>query len=116
MMLWTILNSRFKKETDEEWVAQRREVCRICPYNSLNSPQRTLKQNLYKYLSDFYTWLTRAENEDLGECNCGCSVYFKTRELEESCWSKEEYGEDKWKSIYIPNSSKTKNGKRDSNK
>jgi hypothetical protein len=103
MKLWSILKSRFKKEKGEEWISERRAVCVSCSHNSLNSPERNLKQKLYKILSDFYTLITFAENEDLGECACGCSIYFKTRELAENCWAKEKYGDDKWKSIYIPN-------------
>lgn len=108
----SILLSRFRKETGEEWVKIRREVCSICEYNSLNSPNRTLKHKIYKLLSNFYTWLTRAENEDLGFCECGCDIYFKTKDADSECWAKEEYGDDKWDSIYIPNSSNTKNGKK----
>ena len=108
---WTIIKSRFKKETGEDWIIQRREVCLQCPHNSINSSEITLKQKVYKRLSDFYTWLTIDKNEDLGECICGCSVYYLSREPESECTSKEKYGIDYWKSIYIPNSSNSKNGK-----
>jgi len=98
--LWRIITSRFKKETGEDFIAQRREVCRTCPHNSLNSSERTLKQKVYKYLSDFYTWLTKAENEDLGDClKCGCNLYYKSRIEDEDCVLEPS----KWKSIYIPN-------------
>lgn len=110
--LWRILKSRFIKESDEDWIRKRREVCRVCEFNSFNRNSWTFKQKTYKYLSDFYTWLTRANNEDLGECICGCNIFYLTKIAESACTAKEEYGDDKWKSIYIPNSSKNKNGKR----
>jgi len=106
--LWRIIKSRFEKETGEYWILERREICRTCPYNSNNSQKSTFKQKVYKILSNFYTLLTRSENEDLGECFCGCSVYFLTRDKESQCSAKEEYGDDKWKSIFIPQNSKRK--------
>jgi len=111
MSLWVIIKSRFDKEPDEPFVEERRKICATCPYNSFNRGTWTFKQKLYKYLSDFYTWLTRAENEDLGECECTCSIWFKTKDINEECWAKEKYGDDKWKSIYVPNSSGKINGK-----
>ena len=110
--LWTIIKSRFKKETGEAWITARREVCLQCPLHLNDTSERTLKQKAYKWLADFYTWLTRSENEELGQCSiCGCTTYHMTRQEEIECSSKEEYGIDYWKSIYIPNSSDTKNGK-----
>lgn len=100
---WRILKSRFVDNDDEDWVKQRRAICATCEYNSLNSFERTFKQKIYKHLSDFYTWITRAKNEDLGQCKCLCSIYHKTAEELEQCYSKEIGKEDKWKSIYIPN-------------
>lgn len=101
--LLIILRSRFQKETGEEYIKKRREVCKTCEYNSLNSPRQIFKHKLYKNLSNFYTWLTRSENIDLGFCECECPIYEKTRQRESECYAKEEYGEDKWQSIYIPN-------------
>jgi len=108
MKIWRIIKSRFENETGEQWVSERREICRTCLYNSLNASGTTLKQKVYKAISDFYTWLTRSENEHLGECECTCSIWYKTRQISEECWAKEEYGDDKWKSIFIPQNSKRK--------
>lgn len=104
MAKWSIKNivlSRFKKNQNEDWVRARRTVCATCPYKLTD--KRTAKQKLLKYLSDFYTWITRADNEDLGECFCSCPIYFLTADPKSECSAKEEYGEDRWKSIYIPN-------------
>ena len=104
-----ILKSRFKKETGESWVKERREICKTCPHNSLNNSTRTFKQKTYKLLSDFYTWLTRAENEDLGDClKCGCNLYFKSKIDTEVCHA----DGDKWKSVYIPNKAQEKKWKK----
>jgi len=100
--IWTILKSRFIRDKNEDWVKERREVCRNCrTYNSLHYKEKTsLKNRVYKILSDFYTFITFAENEDLGQClhpECGCPTFFSTLSSESSC------PDNKWKSIYIPN-------------
>ncbi len=53
-----------------------------------------------KALSNFLSWLMRAENEDLGQCDiCGCEIYFLTKPDESEC-SMDLIGEkQKWKSI-----------------
>ena len=82
-----ILKSRFKKQSQEDWIEDRREICRVCPFNSKNSKESlTIKNKVYKVLSDFYTFITRAENKDLGVClACDCPVFWKTPEIEEHC-------------------------------
>lgn len=102
----TIILSRFKKPQNQEWVELRRSVCKNCPHNSRKTTILSLKVRLLKYLSDLLTWITRAEQEDLGACNlCGCPLYFKTLSEDSECdagfWS-----------VYKPNSSKTKRGKK----
>ncbi len=102
----TIILSRFKKPQNQEWVELRRSICKNCPHNSKKTTTLSLKVRLFKYLSDFLTWITRAEQEDLGYCTiCTCPLYFKTQEEDSECdlgfWS-----------IHRPNSSKTKRGKK----
>ena len=109
--LCTIIKSRFKKETGEAWVRERREVCKNCDFNDNNSLTRSFKLKVYKVLSNLLSYITRSKMERLGFCQCGCPIAEKTAEITESCWSKEEYGVDYWESIYIPNSSNSKNGK-----
>jgi hypothetical protein len=100
--IWTILKSRFISDKNEDWVIKRREICKNCrTYNSLHYPDKvSFKNKVYKILSDFYTFITFAENEDLGQClhpECGCDIYQKSKMESEFCQ------EEKWKSIYIPN-------------
>lgn len=98
MSLIRILKSRFQKETDEEFVKLRREICEKCLYSTRFTSRNTLRLKLSKALSDFYSFITMSENDDLYECSiCTCALYYKTRIPEEQC----EKG--KWKSIYIPN-------------
>lgn len=102
MKIWTILKSRFTKDKNEDWVKERREICKNCiTYNSLHYKEKTsLKNRIYKVLSDFYTFITFAENEELGQClhpECGCPTFFSTLIPEGNC------PDNKWKSIYIPN-------------
>lgn len=100
--IWTILKSRFIRDNNEDWVKERRAICKECrTYNSLYYKEKTsLKNRVYKILSDLLTFITFAENEELGQClhkNCGCSIFYKTKIEEEFCH------EEKWKSINIPN-------------
>lgn len=110
--LKTIILSRFKKESQEDWVEERRRICKVCEYNSKNKEKLSIKERFFKFLSDLYTFITFSDSEDLGECECLCSIYYKTLEETEECFAKEKGEEDKWKSIYKPNSSNTINGKR----
>ena len=105
-----IIKSRFKKEPKEKWVMERRKICKTCPYNTKNQQTLSLKVRVYKKLSDFLTWITLSENEDLGSCGhetCGCDVYFKTMMEEEQCSDIPP----KWKSIYKPNTGQEKKWK-----
>lgn len=102
----TIILSRFKKPQNQEWVELRRSICKNCPHNSKKTTTLSFKVRLTRFLSDFLTWITRAEQEDLGYCTiCTCPLYFKTQEEDSECdlgfWS-----------IHRPNSSKTKRGKK----
>ena len=104
----TIILSRFKKPQNQEWVELRRSICKNCPHNSKKTTTLSLKVRLTRFLSDFLTWITRAEQEDLGICThekCGCDIFFKSKIDEEIC------PEGYW-SVYEPNSSKTKRGKK----
>lgn len=104
MNLIRIITSRFKKEREEDWILKRREVCKTCPLNTNNLAETTLRIKVIQRLSNFLSWLTRAKSKDLGYCSiCGCPIFFLTREEDTECSSKEKYGDDKWKSIYIPN-------------
>lgn len=86
-----ILNSRFRKETDE--LTERLDICKNCPHNSLNANTGSFKLKTYKALSDVFSFLTRAKikNEDLkwseeAQCTkCGCTLYYKAIEPQENC-------------------------------
>ncbi len=93
----TIILSRFKKETGESWIEERRKICAPCPYNTLNQSRTTIIAKIYKFFSNFIDWLTDADKDELGDCKCGCPIYYLTREEESEC------PEGYW-SIYIPNS------------
>lgn len=81
-----IVLSRFRKEKEEKWVAERRKTCKGCPFNTLNLERVPIKQKIINFLSDGYTWITNSKSEDLGACSvCGCDLFYKTRESEENC-------------------------------
>lgn len=82
----TILKSRFKK-VDEDFVKQRRRICKNCEYNSKNIESIDLKKRFLIYLSDLYTKITFSKSEKLGNCMAceACDIYYKTQEIEENC-------------------------------
>jgi len=93
-----LLLSRFKKEKNEQWVQDRRQICKVCPYNTKNLESISRKQKIVNFFSKIYSAITFSENEDLGECSiCTCPLFYKTREKEENC------DKNKWKSIHIEN-------------
>jgi hypothetical protein len=95
----TIILSRINKTKTESWVEDRRHVCSLCPHNSKNNSDSTLKQRIYKLLSDSLTFITGAINYDLGQCKiCLCDLYYKSKSDVEDC------EDGRWKSIYTPNS------------
>lgn len=95
-----IILSRFKKETKEKWIKDRRVICLGCTFNTLNQERVTLKVRILRALSNFYTFITFSERKKLGFCGiCGCDLYYSTRENESECSDTPP----KWKSIYIPN-------------
>lgn len=101
MNIITILKSRLKKENETELTKQRRIMCNTCPTNSKNQEKPSLKTKILIFLSDLLTLIMLREKTTLGTCahpDCGCDIYYKTQEVEEEC------PEEKWKSIYIPNS------------
>jgi len=104
--IWRIIKSRFKKDTGESWVEERRKICKVCPFNSKNKEKLSVKNKFIKIFSDLYTTITFSEYIDLGTCSCECPIWYKTADEEEECWAKEEKNDDKWKSIYIPNNKK----------
>ena len=107
----TIALSRFKKPNKEQFVKDRRNECDICDFNTKNQENLSLKVRVIKWLSDFYTWITFRKNHDiLGNCSACevCSIYFKTQTEDEEC------PKGYW-SIYTPNTSKTKRGKKNGN-
>jgi len=106
--IWKILLSRFKRNKNEQWVKERREVCKNCPYNSKNSKKHNI---LLEKLSHLLDYITLSEKEDLGFCECGCDIAKKTLIEEEQCYSKLIGEEDKWQSIYIPNKAQEKKWK-----
>lgn len=92
--LYNIVLSRFKTDQNQKWVVDRRTICASCPFNSLNTEKISFKMKVMKFLSDALTWVTRADNEEIGECvhpECGCSVFMKTKIKDEEC------PENKWK-------------------
>lgn len=99
-MLKTIVKSRFKKDSEENWIKERREICKNCPQNTLNLNKITLKIRILIRLSKIYSFITGDNREYRGNCSvCGCDVTNLTNEEAQDCSNEEP----KWKSIYIPN-------------
>jgi hypothetical protein len=94
-----IVLSRFKKETEEKWIKERRIICLGCTFNTANMNKISLKQRTIRFFSNLLTLiLTGKIEEDNSECSvCGCPLKYKIPEIEEDC------DKGKWKSIYITN-------------
>lgn len=108
-----ILLSRIKKPKEESWIQERRRICASCEFNSLNQEHLSFKVRVIRFFSELYSYITgRLEEDNLGNCTACevCSIYFLSAEEVETC------KKDKWASIYISNSSNTKNGNRIKNK
>ena len=89
-----IILSRLKKPSIEQWIEDRRDQCKVCPFNTKNMIKLSLKEIILIKLSDFYSWVTGNKEEDiLGNCSACelCSIYYKTFEYIESC------PKNKWK-------------------
>lgn len=98
--IWTILKSRFKKNKNQDWINNRREICFNCPLHSKNIKRLSIGIKIIKLLSDFYSLLVFSNKDNLGHCGvCGCSTYYSTQEETAECSD----DNPKWKSIYIPN-------------
>ena len=97
-----ILLSRIKKPKTEGWIEDRRAICNICPHNTKNLNSVSIKQKIVRLFSNVLTFImTLKLNEDDSECSlCTCTLYYKIKEESETCL------DNRWKSIYIPNSAK----------
>lgn len=82
-----IILSRFKKTKESKEIERKRKICKPCKFNSLNAEDIPFKKRALKYISDFYSKITfNADKDVLGGClACGCSVYYKTEDEEETC-------------------------------
>jgi len=99
--LWIILSSRFKKPSEESWVIERINKCLNCEHHSSNTKNKTLKVKIITILSSLYNLLFGKLTKKWGFCSiCGCDTLFMTAQPETEC---SDYGNEKWKSIYIPN-------------
>lgn len=86
MSLINIIKSRFKKETGDKLTEEKRNICKTCPLNTINLPERSFKIKAIKVLSDLLTWITRTETKDIGYCSsCGCPLWEKTKMEDEKC-------------------------------
>ena len=85
--LWTILLSRNKKPNQEQWIKDREKKCLKCPFNTKNMEKISIKQKVYRVLSNLLTLLMTGKlNKDNSECSlCGCTLSFKQAEITEKC-------------------------------
>lgn len=96
--------SRFRKykETEEDFVKERKQICNTCPHNTKNINKLSIKQKCLNLLSNLLTLLMTGKfNENDYACNlCHCTLIYKIPEIEETCL------DNRWKSIYIQNKRK----------
>ena len=92
-----IILSRILKPKMNQWVKDRRLICKFCPYNTLNMEKLPWRVKVAKFFSDLYTFITFNEKTKLGVCSvCTCDLYYKTQTEIEYCekekWQKVENG------------------------
>jgi len=98
--------SRLKQVEEEEFVTQRRAICKDCRFNSKNVLYIRVYKRILKYFSDFYSLITFNKDVDtLGNCLAceSCSIYYKTLEVTKS----EICPQGKWKHIKLPRKPRT---------
>lgn len=86
--IFRILLSRFKKVKEDNFISERRHICKSCPYNSNNNKGKiSFKVRVIIFFSNLYNDLIgNKEQEDLGNCTkCGCDIFCKTQEEDEKC-------------------------------
>jgi len=93
----TIILSRILKPKTDQWVKDRRLICKSCPYNTLNMEKLTYRIKIAKFFSDLYTFTTFNKKTELGVCSvCTCDLYYKTETMIEYCekgkWQKVDGG------------------------
>lgn len=99
MKIKRILLSRKKKEKKDnniqKYIEKALRECIGCEFNSKNAGKVTFKKRFMIFLSNTLTRVYGRQDEDVyGNCTVcsGCSVYYKTQEIEF-----EECPKNKWK-------------------
>ena len=102
-----VLSRKNKKPQTEKWIEERTRICNACPFNTANMEKVSFKQKVIRFLSNTLTLtMTGKFNDSDSECSkCGCTLEFKVVEISEACL------DNRWKSIYIPNSAQKKSYK-----
>ena len=95
--LHRIIMSRLKStETDKDWIQERKEICRKCPFNTDNITNKSFMDNVKLRANQVLNFILRRKVTEEATCTvCGCMLIFKTAEEEEYCpknkWGK-HYG------------------------
>lgn len=95
--LTKIINSRLKpKDTEQDWVKERLEICRKCPFNTDNIVKKTFKDNMKIKANKFLNLILGKKVTDEATCSiCGCMLIFKAAEESEYCpkhkWKEHEF-------------------------
>lgn len=86
-LIKTIILSRFKKPKTEKWIEDRKNQCKVCPFNTANMDKISIKQKIYRVLSNLLTLITTGHlNKDDSECSlCHCTLTYKQIEPTEKC-------------------------------
>lgn len=104
MKLLKIIKARLRKESKEDFVKQRINICLCCEKNTRNLVKLGFKQKFLRFLSDTLDFIMFSKRKDYGICNvCSCPIAYLTEDPLETCGEEKLGNESKWKSIYIPN-------------
>lgn len=82
-----ILMSRIKpKDTAKDWIKERKEICRTCPFNTDNIADKSFTDNIKIRANQVLNFILRRKVTEEATCTaCGCMLIFKTAEEDEYC-------------------------------
>jgi len=90
-----ILSRLSPKDTDKDWIKDRLEICKSCPFNTDNIEQKTVLDTIKINGNRVVNFILGKKVSDEATCNvCGCMLVFKVAEEDEYCpknkWSTHE--------------------------
>lgn len=83
------------KDTEQDWVQKRLEICKTCPFNTDNIAKKSFSDQVKIKANKFLNLILGKKVTEEATCSlCGCMLIFKAAEEDEECpikkWGKHE--------------------------